>query len=139
MLTRNSSIMPPACDPAVPAPWSLFSWPSVFCQANAGSALGLVHLGTRITHRGTANTPPSGQTLWGQRTKGSPPAGLAWDWVEIGNGVVTMVDPMCVVTNLLLLSEAGEVLTAYQSAMHLNRLVRDLPWQDEVWRLLRSA
>ena len=66
-------------------------------------------------------------------------AGLAWDWVEISHGVVAMADPMGVVTNLRLVGEHGEVLTYHQAALHINRLVRQLPWQDEVWRALRTA
>ncbi len=50
-----------------------------------------------------------------------------------------MADPMCVVTNLRLLGQQGEVMTARESALHFSRLVRQLPWQDEVWRALHAA
>jgi hypothetical protein len=70
---------------------------------------------------------------------GSGDAGLAWDWVEVTRGVVAMVDPMCVVTNMQLLNRDGEVLPAAEAALHFNQFVRRLPWQDEVRRLLKTA
>ncbi len=50
-----------------------------------------------------------------------------------------MANPMCVVTNLRLVSERGDVLSVNESALYYNRLVSALPWQDEVWRLLKTA
>lgn len=77
----------------------------------------------------------SGQTLWaGSSADGE--AGVAWDWIEITQGVVAMADPMSVVTNLRLVSHCGEVLTAWQAAKFLNELVHALPWQNEVARAL---
>lgn len=63
-------------------------------------------------------------------------AGVAWDWVQMPRGMVAMVDPMCVVTNLRLLGDAGQVLTAFESARVLNEIVYSLPWQLEVQRAL---
>ncbi|HSI57015.1 MAG TPA: hypothetical protein VLA16_05640 [Ideonella sp.] len=97
-----------------------------------------MHLGTRITTIGEFGQPPSGQTLWGDCSKQGE-AGLAWDWVQIAQGVVAMADPMSVVTNLRLVGSHGEVLTAQESALYISRLVRQLPWQDEVWRVLQTA
>ena len=50
-----------------------------------------------------------------------------------------MADPMAVVTNVRLIDEEGEVLTAVETARHINVIVHGLPWQDEVWRLLKAA
>ena len=61
---------------------------------------------------------------------------MAWDWVQIARGVVAIADPMSLVTNVRLIGEEGEVLTAVQSARFLNELVRTLPWQQEVQRAL---
>ena len=60
----------------------------------------------------------------------------AWDWVLITRGVVAMADPMSVISNLRLVGDQGEVLTAQQSARFLNEIVRALPWQSEVQRAL---
>lgn len=61
--------------------------------------------------------------------------GLAWDWVDIGYGVVAMADPLAVVTNLRLV-DGDEVLAPLESARHISGLVAALPWQAEVARAL---
>ena len=78
---------------------------------------------------------PSGQTLWVAEDEVGE-LGLAWDWVQIGHGVVAMADPMAVVTNLRLVSDGGEVLDTLSSARHINGIVHQLPWQAEVERAL---
>jgi hypothetical protein len=93
------------------------------------------HLGTRVTPCGDTPGPATGQTMWAaQAAQGD--AGMAWDWVQIARGVVAIADPMCVVTNVRLIGDEGEVLTAQQAARFLNELVRALPWQQEVQRAL---
>ena len=138
MPTNDSFTMPNVQAMTMPPPWALYSWPAVFCQANAEKRLRFVHLGTRVTTPGDPVHPPAGQTVWGVCST-DPGAGLAWDWVQISQGVVAMADPMCVVTNLRLVGPSGEVLTANESALHFNRLVCQLPWQDEVCRALKAA
>ena len=44
--------------------------------------------------------------------------------------------PMAVVTNLRLVGQEGEVLTAYESARHYNAIVHGLPWQQAVEQAL---
>lgn len=78
-----------------------------------------------------------GQTLWAWHGDEGD-VGMAWDWVQLGRGVVAMADPMAVVTNLRLVGEEGEVLTAYEAARHFNTLVHALPWQHEVERALSA-
>ena len=110
MLTNNNATMQSTSAMTAPPPWALFSWPTVFCQ----------------------------QTLWAQHLDDGE-AGLAWDWVEVAHGVVAMADPMGVATNLRLVGSAGQVLAAHEAAMTICRWVRQIPWQDEVWRALRAA
>jgi hypothetical protein len=43
---------------------------------------------------------------------------------------------MMMTSNLRLIGSEGEVLTAHEAAPHLNRFVRSLPWQAEIWRML---
>jgi hypothetical protein len=119
------------------APWTLRAWPPVLWQANRTSKLHFVHLDTRLLNPDDARTP-IGQTMWiGPAADGE--AGVAWDWVLLERGIVAMADPMSVVTNLRLVGPAGRVLTAFESALHLNSLVHDLPWQHEVCRMLDEA
>lgn len=81
--------------------------------------------------------PPSGQTVWAA-SAAEGEAGMAWDWIQIARGVVAIADPMSLVTNVRLIGDEGEVLTAQQSALYLNELVRALPWQAEVQRALKG-
>ena len=117
---------------AVPA-WAVFAWPPVLWQAPSPAHRHFLHLGTRVTFSGEPLR--SGQTLWGD-PDGDQAAGLAWDWVELCQGVVAMADPMAVITNLRLLGPGGAVMSAVEAAPHLNELVHALPWQTEVQRAL---
>jgi hypothetical protein len=95
-------------------------------------------MSTRVTHPGSAHNPPCGQTIWAECTL-EHEAGVAWDWVQICDGVIAMADPMSVVTNLRLVGDRGQVLTAREAALFLSRLVQQLPWQDEVLNALQVA
>jgi hypothetical protein len=120
----------------IPA-WTLRAWPPLLWQADAATQLHFAHLDTRVLTSADTTCPCSGQTLWvGPLDSGE--AGMAWDWVQVARGVVAMADPMCVVTNLRLLGSRGEVLTALESARHLNGIVHMLPWQYEVQRALQA-
>jgi hypothetical protein len=79
-----------------------------------------------------------GQTVWGGRA-GDTAAGISWDWIEVAEGIVAIADPMMMTTNLRLIGDEDEVLTAHETAPYLNNLVRSLPWQSEVWRALEQS
>ena len=115
--------------------WIVYAWPPVLCQASSAPQLHLVHLGTRVLTFGDEAGPCSGQTLWGDASEDRS-AGVAWDWVELQEGVVAMSDPLGMVTNLRLLDARGEALSQIQVAAHLHQLVHALPWQTEVQRAL---
>lgn len=138
--------MKSAADPPAPPPtgtvsaWAVYAWPAVLWQAPCEQECRFRHLGTQVTQRAGRDAPCSGQTVWGDaQGAGGPLAGLAWDWVELGRGVVAMADPMAVITNLRLVGPRGTVLTPLQAAPHLNGLVHALPWQDEVRRELERG
>ena len=114
--------------------WIVFAWAPVLWQAGSAPRLNLVHLGTRVLSFGDG-APCSGQTLWGDESD-DPAAGVAWDWIELRDGVVAMSDPMGMVTNLRLIDAQGDVLSQTQVALHLHHLVHALPWQTEVTRVL---
>lgn len=120
--------------------WSLRTWPPLWCQADQANRVPLKHLGTHIVSANEAEGLVSGQTLWGNAADVGPagPAGVAWDWIVVSDGVVAMADPMSLVTNVRLLDDGGEVLTAWQSARYLNEMVHALPWQHEVELALRA-
>ena len=115
-------------------PWTLRAWPPILWQADRQSELSFHHLGTLVT----SPDETAGQTIWGGHAEDGD-AGVAWDWVQLPRGAVAMADPMSVVTNLRLLGDHGEVLTAQQAARFLNEIVHKLPWQREVQRALMAA
>jgi hypothetical protein len=117
--------------------WIVYAWAPVLWQAGSDPQLHLVHLGTRVFTSGDADNPCSGQTLWGEQSAVRA-AGVAWDWVELRQGVVAMADPFGLVTNLRLLDDRGEILSQSQVAMQLHQLVHALPWQCEVTRALHK-
>ncbi len=84
---------------------------------------------------GDQDAPSTGQTLWGIPANDGA-AGVAWDWVQLQEGVFVMADPFGLVTNLHLVGSQGEALTSFEVAMRLNELVHALPWQSEVQRAL---
>ena len=96
-----------------------------------------MHHGTRVLTFGDGEGPCCGQTLWCDESE-EHSAGVAWDWVELPQGVVAMSDPMGMVTNLRLVDAHGDVLSPTQLAVHLHPLVHALPWQREVQRALQK-
>jgi hypothetical protein len=113
--------------------WSVRAWTPLLWQAKGAAHLRFDHLNTQIFHSGSEDTPVSGQTVW--RTDAPDgEVGVAWDWVMLSDEVIAMADPMCVVTNLRLLGERGEVLTSWEAARHLSKIVYGLPWQGVVQR-----
>lgn len=120
--------------------WALRAWPPLLWQPERLAELPghFRHLSTRVTLPGDHLTRPSGQTLWAGNTLDRE-AGVAWDWVQISQGVVALADPMSVVTNLRLVGAEGAVLTAAQAVRYLNEIVHALPWQDEVQRALQEG
>jgi hypothetical protein len=123
--------------PMTPA-WIVCAWPPLLWQAECAPELHFVHLGTRVLTTGDAEHPCSGQTVWGNPSVDQA-AGVAWDWIELQQGVVAMADPMALVTNLQLTNSRGEILPSTQAALHLNEIVHMLPWQSEVQRALHRA
>lgn len=122
--------------PMTPA-WIVYAWAPVLWQAGSAPSLHLVHLGTRVLTLGDTDGFCSGQTLWCDKSD-ERAAGVAWDWVELRDGVVAMSDPMGMITNLRLIDAQGDVLNQTEVALHLHQLVHALPWQTEVTRALRK-
>lgn len=118
--------------------WIVCSWPPVLWQAGESRDWHFVHLGTRVLNHGDARHPSSGQTVWGNAST-QPAAGLAWDWIELPQGVLALADPMGMVSNVQFIDADGCVLPSMQCAMQLNGIVHALPWQDEVHRALHSS
>lgn len=118
--------------------WIVCAWPPLLWQASLAPQLHLTHLGTHVLNFGDEACLCSGQTLWGDESD-ERTAGVAWDWVELQQGVVAMCDPLGLVTNLTLLDEEGEALNRVAAAVRLHQMVHALPWQTEVQRALHHS
>ena len=129
------TMLNPALEPC--HPWTLHAWPPLLWQVGKQIPLQMRHLRTQISDAPAAAFRSMGQTFWAWRTDAGD-VGMAWDWVELGRGVLAMADPMAVVTNLRLIGDEGTVLTPLEAAPHFNHIVHSLPWQDEVERLLET-
>lgn len=121
----------------MPPPWIVYSWPPLLWQASRSPHLHLNHVGTSIVTHGSASSPSAGQTLW-TCAGASSSGGVAWDWVEMQDGVVAMADPMALVTNLKFVDDDGEAIDSFEATLRLHHLVHSLPWQAEVRRALVS-
>lgn len=131
-----SKVSPPSFFSRFPSTqWALYSWPPVAWHLPLRRRLRFVHLATCITNSRGEYTPCSGQTIWGYLSS-TGDVGLAWDWQEISCGVIAMVDPMRIFSNVNLVNFRGDMLTTLEAALHFNQLVRKLKWQEEVLRLL---
>lgn len=117
-------------------PWIVRAWPPVLWPLQTAEQLQFVHLGTRVTCPAGAGQPSAGQTLWGGRIASLGSAGVAWDWVELCEGVFAMSDPLGLVTNLQLLDVRGDPIVGLEAALRLNQIVNLLPWQGEVERAM---
>ncbi len=124
--------LPPPRPMTATSAWAVYAWPTILWQAPCTQECHFKHLGTQVTTYSTSETPCRGQTVWGDEQDKGSVAGLAWDWIELGAGVVAMADPLAVLTNLRLVGPGGGVLTPLEAALHLNELVHALPWQQEV-------
>jgi hypothetical protein len=114
--------------------WTLRAWPPVYRAAGDAVAFAFEHRDTQLFDD-DAGPRLAGQTMW-VWPDADGDVGVAWDWIQLQRGVVAMLDPMSVLTNLKLLGSGGEVLTAWQAARHVNQIVYTLPWQHEVRRVL---
>lgn len=118
-------------------PWIVRAWPPVVWPIQDVQRFRLVHLGTNVLHWAPHPGASVGQTLWGGRMADGS-AGVAWDWVELSQGVVAMADPLGLVSNLQFVDGGGTVLGGLQAALRLNQIVNLLPWQQEVARALEG-
>jgi hypothetical protein len=116
--------------PASP-PWAVGGWPPLLWQLGNNNSLPLQHLCTQVNPSTDPSFRSAGQTVWAADCQDGR-AAMAWDWVELSQGVFALADPMAIVTNLRLVDDSGEALPALQSALHINGIVHGLPWQQAV-------
>lgn len=120
--------------------WSVHAWPALLWQAHETEHARFHHADTRVVVPDASRMPAKGHTIWISDEPGlHAKAAVAWDWIQVAPGIVAIANPMAMVTNLRLRGDNGELLPREATARVLNLLVRTLPWQDEVHRVLADA
>jgi hypothetical protein len=118
-------------------PWIIASWPIIEHPSASAPELAddLQHLGTTVSEDCDEYGRLLGHTIWG--AKGLE-IGIAWDWVEAHDGIFALSDPMGVVSNIGFVDESGACIPDFMSAVQLNRIAHELPWQTEVAKATRG-
>ena len=118
-------------------PWMIASWPIIERSVESASEItaSLRHLGTAVSSDCDDYGRLMGHTMWGGVDSG---VGIAWDWIETLDGVFAMSDPMGIVTNIWFIDKSGTGLSELMSAVQLNNITHELPWQPEVGKLTIS-
>lgn len=123
----------------MPPAWIVYAWPRVLCETRHVPTLDFAHMSTAVLIPGDDSRPTLGQTLWRREDELGRVCGVAWDWISLPAGLVAMVDPMALITNLQFVSHEGEVLAPLESVRQLNEIVHMLPWQQEVQQALARS
>lgn len=116
--------------------WPIIDWPGRHIHQ-----LSLLHLDTRLDRHARPGAPAaaaSGRAVWGGISADGW-IGLSWQWVRIELGVVALLDPMDIRSNLRFLGAAGEPLDATARCLLNNRIVAALPWQAAAMDCVRGG
>lgn len=121
--------------------WMIKSWPMVEWEPPASDEgwLQFRHVRTAVRDYRGDDDLFVGETVW-QAEFGGQPVAAAWEWVEIKPGVVAMLDPMAIVSNLCNAAELSDgSIGGGGTILTLNRLAHQIPWQDRVRAALRGT
>jgi hypothetical protein len=113
--------------------WQVLSLPRVECYLprQLSAVVPLRHLGTKVQPEPTADGRRIGDTVWGTIVGGKL-AAVSWDWIEILPGVVCLVDPSNVLSNIWFLDVDDCYQEPAQAILTINGLIYDTPWQEAV-------
>ena len=117
----------------MPAAWTVIRWPEVKATLAEfeRAATSMRPVSVSVQNLPGEKQRSQGQALWAGEICGHP-VGLAWDWAEVTDSVVAMVDPMRVLTNVVLTDDHERILDDGMCVLLLNKAIYGLPWQDEV-------
>lgn len=120
--------------------WQVLSLPRVECYLprHISAALPLRHLGTKVQPEPTDDGRRMGDTVWGTVAAGKLLA-VSWDWIEVLPGVVCMVDPCNVLTNIRFMDGQDCYEEPSQAILSVNAIIHGTPWQAAVCEALDHA
>lgn len=121
-------------------PWMISTLPRTYFRSidAAGMAAGMTHGATQVSRRDDEPKLHRGSTIWLSSDAQARPIALAWDWVEVRDGVVAMVDPMAIISNLECLEDTDQFSAGDYKLLSLNQIVYQLDWQSRVCRAIKS-
>ena len=120
--------------------WHVLSLPRIECYPPRcfGDGIPFRHLGTSIRPDPLEDGRRLGDTVWGTIVDGRLFA-AGWDWIEILPGVVCLVDPSTVLTNIRFVDAQDCYEETPQAVVKLNQLIHRTPWQATVCAALDHA
>jgi hypothetical protein len=95
------------------------------------------HLATNVREHVLELGLRVGDTVWGTVVGGQQLA-VAWDWVEARPGVMCLLDPNSIVTNIRFLDDSDTYQEPLQAIISANRLTHHWPWQSAVVDVLKQ-
>lgn len=78
-----------------------------------------------------------GETVWRGLVEGKS-AAVGWEWVEVRPGVVGLLHPNSIATNLRFMAHKSCHVSVTQAIVNANRLIHAWPWQVVVQAVLRG-
>jgi hypothetical protein len=119
--------------------WMVMSLAPVECYLpdDIGGWHPFYHLATNVREEVRQGGRPVGDTVWGGVVDGQPVA-VGWDWVEARPGVMCLLDPNSIVTNIRFLDDGDTYQEPLQAIISANRLTHHWPWQSTVAEVLRN-
>jgi hypothetical protein len=117
-------------------PWSILSWArhEWYMPTQRRAWPKFMH-GATVLHPESQPQRARGASLWVGQIGGNK-VGLAWDWEEVGPGVIALVDGNGIISNLVFLRDEDHYQSALANVVSHARLVHSLPWQAAVVRAL---
>lgn len=121
------------------APWAVASWPEVeYYLPKHRSCWPQFRQGGVSFECQPEGSPQTGSSVWVAELAGKH-VGLAWDWMEIRPGVVALVDPNGIISNLRFLRDEDHFESPATTCVAVTRMVCALPWQAGVRSELLAA
>jgi hypothetical protein len=120
--------------------WQVLSLPRIECYPPRyfGDGPPFRHLGTSIRPDPLEDGRRLGDTVWGTNVDGRLLA-AGWDWIEILPGVVCLVDPSTVLTNIRFVDALDCYEEPPQAVVKINQLIHRTPWQAIVCAALEEG
>ena len=112
------------------AAWNVINAPKVRLATpnDASQSLTLQHLSTQMIHISKSGCAV-GTAVWGA-TLDRDEVFVAFDWVEMRQGVAVLTDPNSILSNLSFVNDDGDEEPVLRQVVGLARLVHITPWQE---------